>query len=67
MKIFKRIFCVHSYELKNEFTVKSEYDIIVNSGYKPNSACNTKRKYVSDYTCTKCGKLKRLVIKTANI
>lgn len=42
----------------------SEFDIVVANGKIPNTWCNKKRKVVTDYKCSKCGKIKRLQITT---
>jgi len=55
-----RIFCTHSYKLIQNFTVPSEFDVIVESGKIPNTHNSQQRKIVSDYKCENCGKLKRL-------
>lgn len=63
MTFFDKLFCKHSYELLQKYTLDSEYDIVVLSGKTPNTHCSLKRTYVHDYTCEHCGKLKRLTIK----
>jgi len=55
------MFCKHQWELINQFTVSSQLEIMVSCGKPPDtwqpSSCV--RTHVTDYTCTKCGKLKR--------
>jgi len=59
----KQFFCAHDFELINQFTMKSEYDIIVDSGKTPNTWNSLTRVIISDYKCSKCNKLKRLKAK----
>ncbi len=61
-----KLFCSHHYELSNNFEIKSEFDIVVEKGYVPNTWNSRKRKYVTDYVCKKCGKLKRLTTYTSH-
>ena len=58
--ILKRLFCSHDYHLINQFEIKSEFDIVNDSGRTPNTHCSLIRKYIWDYKCSKCNKLKRL-------
>jgi hypothetical protein len=58
--IINRIFCIHDYSLINHYEIKSEFDIVKDSGKTPNTHCSLKRKYIWDYKCNKCQKLKRL-------
>lgn len=58
--MFKKLFCSHDYEKINQFEMKSEFDIVHESGLSPKTTCNLKRLIVTDYKCTKCNKLKRL-------
>ncbi len=55
-----RLFCSHDYYLTNQFEIKSEYDIVVESGKVPHSLLSLKRKYIWDYKCSKCQKTKRI-------
>ena len=55
-----RLFCSHDYYLTNQFEIKSEYDIVVESGKVPHTLLSLKRKYIWDYKCSKCQKTKRL-------
>jgi len=58
-KIFKRLFCVHNYQLINQFEIKSEFDIVVENGKIPNTWNRINRKVITDYKCSECNKLKR--------
>lgn len=58
--IIKRLFCTHDYHIVNQIEIKSEFDIISENGYAPNTHSSKKRKYITDYKCSKCNKLKRL-------
>ena len=64
--ISRFFFCSHDYHLINQFEIKSEYDIVQDSGRIPNSLLSLKRKYIWDYKCSKCQKLKRLENTTAS-
>ena len=58
--IIERIFCTHDYHIVNQIEIKSDFDIVSDSGKTPNTHCSRKRKYITDYKCSKCNKLKRL-------
>ena len=58
------LFCHHNYELINQFIIDSEFDIVRKGGLTPNTFQSLIRKYVTDYKCVTCGKLKRFVEKT---
>jgi hypothetical protein len=64
--VISRLFCSHDYHLVNQFEIKSEYDIVEDSGRTPSNHCSLKRKYIWDYKCSKCQKLKRLENMTAH-
>ena len=64
MKFFKKLFCDHDYELINQFEMKSEFDIVKEHGYRPNTWNSLKRRIVTDYKCTECNKIKRLTAET---
>jgi hypothetical protein len=55
-----RFFCSHDYFLVDEFEIKSEFDIVNDSGRTPNTLCSLKRKYIYTYKCDKCKKIKIL-------
>jgi hypothetical protein len=59
------LFCKHNYDIVNSFVVRSEFDIVVESGYKPTSLTKMKRIHVTDLKCCKCNKFKRLKVRTA--
>ena len=63
--VISRLFCSHDYHLINQFEIKSEYDIVVESGKVPHYLLSLKRKYIWDYKCSKCQKTKRLETITA--
>ena len=52
--------CSHDYEIINQFEMDSEFDSVRKAGYKPNSYHSLKRKHVTDFKCSLCGKSKRL-------
>lgn len=60
-----KLFCNHNWKELQHFEIPSEAENVRSMGYKPNTHMGLKVTYVTDYTCTKCGKLKRKVIKTA--
>ena len=64
MSLFS-IFCNHDYTLLNQIEIKSEFDIVGESGRTPNSHTSITRTYITDYKCNKCGKIKRLKAKTS--
>ena len=64
MNFLKKLFCLHDYELINQFEIKSEFDIVLEAGLLPAPHRSLKRIIVSDYKCSKCNKLKRLKRKT---
>jgi ribosomal protein L44E len=49
----------HEWKLVNQFETKSEFEIVSESRRTPNSHNSMIKKYITDYTCTNCGKLKR--------
>jgi hypothetical protein len=59
-RFFKRLFCVHDYEMTHEFEIPSKADMISSLGLKPNTHTSFKRKYITDMKCTNCKKHKRL-------
>jgi len=59
-EIITRLFCTHDYNLVDRFVLKSEYDIVHESGRTPNTFCSITRKHIWDYKCSKCNKMKRL-------
>lgn len=62
--LFEKLFCLHDYQLVNQFEMKSEFDIIVEAGKVPTSVHSITRMVVTDYKCTKCSNIKRLIAKT---
>lgn len=63
--MLKQLFCSHDYHLINQHELKSEFDMVVAAGKIPNSWNCLRRKLITDYKCSKCGKLKRLTVCTA--
>ena len=61
-----KLFSSHYYELLNHFEIKCEFDIVVEKGYFPNSQNIQERKYVTDYVCKKCGKVKIFTAHTSH-
>ena len=59
--MFKKIFCSHDYEIINQFTIKSAFDIIADRRLTPNTHSCMKRQYITDFKCSKCNKLKRCI------
>ena len=57
--MFKKLLCDHDYVLIQNFTMESEFDIVKKAGYKPMNYHNLERLHVTDFKCSKCGKLKR--------
>lgn len=64
--MLKQLFCNHKYQLTNQFTIDSEFDVVVKSGAQPAPHRSLIRVYITDYTCMWCGKLKRLREETRN-
>lgn len=63
----KKLFCNHNFEMVHHFEIPSEYDIVVSSGKIANTHCSLTRKYITDYKCIKCGKIKRLIHRTSSL
>lgn len=59
-----KLFCKHKYELLNSYKMKSEFDIVNDSKRTPNSLLSLTRLYITEYACSKCGKIKRFTYKT---
>jgi hypothetical protein len=58
-----KLFCNHNYELINQCLMESEFDMIVRSGMVPTTWTDQCRKLITDFKCTKCGKIKRKIVK----
>jgi len=56
--------CKHDYNLVNQYEMKSEFDIVSDAARTPNTHCSITRRLITDYKCSKCGKIKRLTAKT---
>ena len=61
--IINRLFCQHDFYLVNQFEMKSEFDLVVEAGKIPNTWNSQTRKHVTDYKCSICNKIKRLIVK----
>ena len=61
-----KLFCNHNYTLINQVTLKSEFEIIVDNGYKPNTGVSIRQKLITDYKCSKCGRIKRFTEETCS-
>jgi hypothetical protein len=64
--VISRLFCTHDYNLVNQYELESEFDIVVKAGKVPNTWNCQKRRLITDYKCSKCGKIKRLTATTPN-
>jgi|TARA_R110002073_G_scaffold23645_7_gene80517 hypothetical protein len=62
--VVARLFCQHDYHLINQYEMKSEFDIVVESGKTPNTHNSQTRVLITDYKCSKCNNIKRLTAKT---
>tara|TARA_B110000259_G_scaffold158989_2_gene181748 strand:+ start:1014 stop:1352 length:339 start_codon:yes stop_codon:yes gene_type:complete len=62
--VVARLFCKHDYNLINQYTMDSEFDIVVKTGKTPNTHNSQTRRIVTDYKCEHCKKIKRLTAKT---
>jgi len=62
--VIARLFCSHDYHLVDKFEIKSEFDIVHDSGRIPYSYCSLTRIYIWDYKCSKCNNIKRLTNST---
>jgi hypothetical protein len=57
--VISRLFHSHNYIMVNQFEMKSEFDIVCQNGFMPNTWTKIKRKVITDYKCTICNKIKR--------
>jgi hypothetical protein len=59
------MFCKHNYKKVNQFETKSQIEVAnqVDATFSGAGGRQLKKKYITDYTCEKCGKLKRLIVK----
>lgn len=67
LNFIKNLFCNHDFEMVHHFEIPSEFDIVLANGKVANTHCSLTRKYVTDYKCTKCGKIKRLTHRTSSL
>jgi hypothetical protein len=63
-RLLNRFLCPHNYHLINQFTIDSQFDIVISQGKTPTTWDSTRRVIVSDYKCSYCDKTKRLKVKT---
>jgi hypothetical protein len=63
----KNLFCNHDFEISYHFEIPSEYDIMVSNGKTPFPYHSLTRTYITDYKCTKCGKIKTSIRRTSNL
>ena len=61
--MFKQLFCNHDYEKIDQQTIKSEFELVKEMGFRPTTWHSMKRKYIHFYNCKKCNKLKKIVLK----
>lgn len=59
-----KLFCKHEWKELKHFEIPSEAENVYNLNYKVEYIHSFNKSYVTDYTCSKCGKLKRKIIKT---
>lgn len=64
LRVITSLFCQHGYNLINQYELESEFDIVVKAGKVPNTWNCQKRRLITDYKCSKCGKIKRLTATT---
>lgn len=57
------LFCKHSWERPSFYVTESEFEQVKRLGYNPNTHNSCTKYYITDYKCTKCGKLKRFTRK----
>lgn len=65
MGFFNELFCKHEYKVIAEKQIPSKVDMTAQLGYTPNSWQSMTRKYVTVLNCTKCGKIHKIVDRTA--
>jgi hypothetical protein len=56
----------HSWVIINQFVTKSEVEALREMGLQATSFNSLSTKYVTDFKCEVCGKIKRKVIKSAH-
>ncbi len=60
------MFCKkHIWDKLDRVILPSQAEILHSMGYTPNTHTNCRQKLVTDYQCTECGKLRRLITITA--
>ena len=55
--MFKRLFCSHDYQIIEKIYYKSNFELVKESGYVPNTLNSTKSKTVLVLKCAKCKKM----------
>jgi hypothetical protein len=60
----KKVFCVHNFEVVKEFKTDPIIELMASKGLQPRLVDDDhyRIKYITDYKCSKCGKLHRKVI-----
>jgi len=58
------MFCKHEWEKVNQFETKSMIEVAKDAGVVTTKvyADSFDKKYITDYICKKCGKLKRFIV-----
>lgn len=64
LNLIRIAFCSHDRALVNSFTVPSGIDIMRENKLQPTTWQKAVRKHVTDYKCSKCKHIKRLIVKT---
>lgn len=54
----KQLFCGHDYIKIDQIEVKSEFEIVSEQGYTPNTWNSPQRTVITHFKCNKCKKLK---------
>lgn len=64
LQFINNLFCQHDYNLINQYELESEFDIVTKAGKVATLWNSQKRRLITDYKCSKCGKIKRLTATT---
>lgn len=65
------MFCKHNWKLIQEVITKAPFEVavdtlknsVVGGTSIPHQMCDTSRKHITTFTCDKCGKIKRYVVR----
>jgi len=60
--MLRQLFCNHDYSKTAHFVTQSEAEMLKEMGLQPNTHSNFQKKYITDYKCMKCRKLKRKAV-----